>query len=81
MTYWQNSFSLFNKSHNFLKFPLTGFRSLVNGSLYDQGLRGEVWTNSINETDSKIISFSSNYTSLGYDYRAIGLPVRCIEGN
>ena len=64
---------------NFLKFPVAGYRDYFGGSMGGQGLWGDVWTSSVDGSDSVYMGFGSGGAGWDSYYRANGLSVRCVE--
>ena len=62
-----------------LKFPVAGFRSNFDGSLYYQGSWGHVWASSVNGSYSVYESFDSGCADWLSNDRAGGLSVRCVK--
>ncbi len=67
---------------NFLKFPVSGYRSYSNGSVYDIGLWGYVWsTSAMGGISSLLIGFDSSNGGWDYGFRGNALSIRCVKGN
>jgi uncharacterized protein (TIGR02145 family) len=62
-----------------LKLPVAGYRYGSGGSLNDVGTSGNYWCSTVNGVGSQDLYFGSSNTSMGYDYRADGLSVRCLK--
>ena len=71
--------------HNFLKLPLGGARSAVDGTIGQQGYNGYLWTSSLASVSGyDFYAFSLYYYNLeagvGADVsRGSGIAVRCIK--
>ena len=65
---------------NFLKLPSSGFRGSGTGELVDAGSRGNMWSSSVNRTNSSAMAyglgFANWYLNGSRDY---GRTVRCIQ--
>ncbi len=64
---------------NFLKFPVSGFRSSDNASLYKQGYYSLVWSSSPNGSSGRDIYFNVANAGDGWYSSAWGFSVRCIK--
>jgi uncharacterized protein (TIGR02145 family) len=62
-----------------LKLPVAGFRFYSFGGLFDVGAAGYYWSSSVNGVFSQGLLFSSGTAGDYYDFRATGLPVRCLK--
>ena len=62
-----------------LKWPVAGFRSLINGSLLNVGSLGVYWSSTVDGIYSRYLYFYSGEAYMLYDYRALGLSVRCLK--
>ncbi|MDH6316388.1 uncharacterized protein (TIGR02145 family) [Parabacteroides sp. PF5-5] len=63
-----------------LYLPAAGFRSYyAPGSLRDYGISGNYWSSDANETHAVRLHFSSSLFPLGFESRAYGLSVRCVQ--
>jgi len=67
--------------NNFLKLPSAGNRYQYSGSLVDPGLRGYVWTSSVDASSPHTLTFYSTNALIVsfYGDRSDGLSVRCIK--
>ena len=63
---------------NFLKLPVSGFRTAFDSSIMNQNSIGFLWTIATNEDKVQLIGYGSS-AKLAFDERATGLPIRCIE--
>ena len=61
-----------------LKLTMAGFHYSF-GSLQQVGSAGHYWSGTTYNTLSRSLSFSSNTATMGLDYRAHGLSVRCLK--
>jgi hypothetical protein len=77
------SWSLNNSNGAFnspLKLPMTGIRSPYDGSLLNVGGYGFYWSSTVSGEDILDLRFDSTGEAfMGYGYRAMGEPVRCIK--
>ncbi|QOY51716.1 PKD domain-containing protein [Candidatus Sulfurimonas baltica] len=64
---------------NFLKFPSAGNSFYGAGSSGNMGSSGFVWSSDSNGSLSGALHFSSSAAYIGYDARALGYSVRCIQ--
>ncbi len=64
---------------NFLKFPVSGFRSGSDASLYVQGDSGRVWSSSPDGSNGHDIHFNDFNAGGNWNSRAHGFSVRCIK--
>ncbi len=64
---------------NFLKFPVSEYRSNSSASLYGQGYCGVVWSSSPEGSNVGDIYFDVTYAGDGWRNRAFGFSVRCIK--
>lgn len=64
---------------SFLKLPSAGFRDYLDGSLFEQGLRGTVWSVSREGSSSRGLNFDSSDAYLRDDGRAFAQSVRCLR--
>ncbi|QOY54939.1 hypothetical protein HUE87_01430 [Candidatus Sulfurimonas marisnigri] len=64
---------------NFLKFPSSGNSFYGAGSSGNVGSSGFVWSSDSNGSNSGALHFSSSTAYIGYDARALGFSVRCIQ--
>jgi prepilin-type N-terminal cleavage/methylation domain-containing protein/uncharacterized protein (TIGR02145 family) len=62
-----------------LKFTTAGSRRYSNGSLVGVGLTGDYWSSTINEANSRSLSFFYDHAGIGSGFRANGCSVRCIK--
>lgn len=62
-----------------MKFTVPGLRNRSNGSLGSVGSHGSYWSSSVSGTNASYRYFFSVGTFTGNDYRAYGLPVRCLK--
>lgn len=62
-----------------LKLPLAGYRYYENGNLLNVSADGFYWSSTISSTSSRNIYFGSSSALMFTNYRAYGLPVRCIK--
>jgi len=65
---------------NFLKLPSSGFRGDIIGEMVDAGSAGNMWSSSVNRTNSSAISYGLGYANSYLNgSRAYGRTVRCIQ--
>jgi len=64
---------------NFLKLPSAGYCGNADGSLFNQGSVGIVWSSSVTTAYSRFLDFHSGDANTGKDTRANGFTVRCIK--
>ena len=64
-----------------LKLPVSGSRSLSNGSLGNVGSNGYYWSGTVNGTLAQHLYFHSGNAYVNSYYRAYGYSVRCIKDN
>jgi len=62
-----------------LKLSMAGYRSNVNGGVYDEGINGFNWSSTANLTYGRYFFFGDDYAQLSSDKRAYGFSVRCIK--
>lgn len=62
-------------------FPAAGFRYYYGGGGYDRGYNGYYWCSAPYISDAYCLDFNSGnvYMYLGYNYRAYGYSVRCVQ--
>ena len=65
--------------NNFLKLPSAGYRSGNDGSLYDQGSWGGLWSSSVNGKNSQYFYFTSDLAGRNSYFRTSGFSVRCTK--
>jgi hypothetical protein len=63
---------------SFLKIPLAGYRDGGNGSLYEVGTGGHLWSRSADGSNGRSLAVSTG-SGLYSDSRASGFSVRCIK--
>jgi uncharacterized protein (TIGR02145 family) len=62
-----------------LKLPMAGYRAFSDGTLNDVGTRGVYWSSAVSGTYSRSLNFLSNDATVGDNYRAYSLSVRCVK--
>ncbi len=62
-----------------LKLPVAGFRSNHLGSLHLVGFNGFYWSSIVDETNVRLLEFSSSDAVMKSYYRAYGFSVRCLK--
>lgn len=67
------------KNSQFLKLPLSGYKSFCNGSLVQTKKQGGVWSSSTYEKDSYYMDIRVNSIESSTSSRADAFPVRCIK--
>ncbi len=65
--------------NNFLKLPSAGNRSSNDGSMYNQGSYGIVWSSSVSGSYSYHLYFNSSNAYTVNNNRAYGFSVRCLK--
>ena len=67
-----------NAFASFLKIPSAGQRDIL-GSMRGVGIRGNLWTKSVDNVKSHRLFFNSSLVKKIFDARAFGFSVRCIR--
>ncbi len=62
-----------------LKLPLAGIRYNDFGSVFNEGLHGNLWSSTTGGTLARFLSFSDSDASMNNYARAHGMSVRCIK--
>ncbi len=62
-----------------LKLPLSGSRSSVGGTLYNEGSYGVYWSSSVDGDFAWYLDFSSGTAKMRSSKRALGFSIRCIK--
>jgi uncharacterized protein (TIGR02145 family) len=62
-----------------LKLSMAGYRSNVNGGVYDEGINGFNWSSTANLTYGRYFFFGDDYAQLSSGNRAYGFSVRCMK--
>ena len=62
-----------------LRLPVAGARFFIEGFLTAVGSDGYYWSNTVSDTESQRLSFSSGFAVMVNDARSLGLSVRCIK--
>lgn len=65
-----------------LKLHTAGLLTYLNGSLNHRGVRGYYWSRTMNATyQGFFLSFRNDNSYVAYDYKAFGVPLRCLRDN
>lgn len=59
--------------------PATGFRNVSKGAATIRGNIGDYWSSDVSGKYASSLFFTSSAASMASDYRAGGLPVRCVR--
>ena len=62
-----------------LKLPMAGYRTDINGSLFNVGTRGDYWSSTVSGNNSRYLNFGASSAGMPVNYRASGLTVRCLK--
>jgi len=62
-----------------LKLPATGIRIRSTGAIQDAGSRGDYWSSTISDVDTRTLYYTGSSAFMNTDSRAFGAAVRCIR--
>lgn len=62
-----------------LKFPVSGDRYYVDGTIYNSGVLGNYWSGTVDGARSNNLGFSTFVANIYSNDRALGLAVRCLK--
>ena len=77
--YWLSGQSSYTSSVPQVFFPAAGFLSYYDGGAGNRGYDGCYCSSRPNDSYAYLLYFYSGYTSMGYNYRAYGCSVRCVQ--
>lgn len=62
-----------------LKLPAAGQRVNTNGTLENVGTVGNLWSSTVDGVNSRSVGYTSFFSYMGSNARALGISVRCIQ--